>query len=360
MNYNLLICVTEKQWTAIDISSDGNCDRISFDGNDSMNVESHENISDFCTQIQNYYNIDRFSDIEMSIKVVLISEYSNMISGLFSYVKEAKNVSIIDVKDIIPIYVLKNCIVKPGSVIDVRCLGCKYTLFVDENLVVSYINDKAGEEILIQPENFSILFLFDCKNLISDENELKELEERYNKEVKSKQKEIVEQKKKYDELKKKYNEIEACYTQLQKEVEESRTKFDDKRIILRFDKNQLKENASSSFPYGGLFSAFSVASAISTSALSSINKKYICKLLKADGEIVKKGTSLIEIVESISLSDNTPHDTGKKCTIKASTDGRVFYIVKNDDVIKDNDAVVLLSDSADKKSDIMQWYKEMK
>lgn len=215
MVYNLLICVSTKQWTAIDINVEGDCDRISFDGNETIEVDSREAVDYFCAQILNYYNIDSFDDIELNVKIVVVGEYSSLFTDLFMHMKDAKSINIIDSKSIIPIYVLKNCIVKSGGVIGVRCMEEKFTLQVDDDLVVSYVSDNAGEEIIMEPESFSILFRFDCKNLISDEIELKALEEKCIEDAKKKQKEIDEQKKLYTELKKKYDELEGCYIQLQ-------------------------------------------------------------------------------------------------------------------------------------------------
>ncbi len=359
MDYNLLICASGKQWTAIDINSYGDCDRISFDGNETLLVESNEMLSNFCAQILNYYNINSYKDIELNIKIVMVSGYSSLIADLFSQMKDAKSINVIDAKSIIPIYVLKNCIVKPGSKMDVNCLEETFTLQVDDNLLVSFIDDKAGEEIVMEPESFSILFRFDCKNLISDEDELKAVEDKCKKEVEKKQKEIDKQKEKYSELKKEYDELEQYYIQLQNEVEESKTRFDDKRTILRFSIDVFKEGNSGS-AYGGQFLSKIYTSMSPTSAFFGVNTIYSCKLLKSDGEVVKKGTELIEIIESIYRSNSEPIETGKKCIIKANEAGKIFYLVKNGDTIKDNEAVVLLSDSADKRSDIMKWYKDMK
>lgn len=241
MDYNLLVCAACKQWVAIDVDADRECDSISFDGNESMEVGSNEDVANFCEQILNYYNIDSFRDLDLDIKIVVVSVYSNLITDLFIQMEGAKSVNVIDSKSIIPIYVLKNCIVKPGRVIDIRCLDHYFTLQVDDDLIVSYVNDKAGEEIVIDPESFSFLFRFDCENLIFDETEWKALEEKCVKDVKKKQNEIDEQKKLYFELKKKYEELEQCYIQLQSEIKESKSKFDDKRSILRFSADQLEE-----------------------------------------------------------------------------------------------------------------------
>ncbi len=237
MDYNLLVCAACKQWVAIDVDADRECDSISFDGNESMEVGSNEDVANFCEQILNYYNIDSFRDLDLDIKIVVVSVYSNLITDLFIQMEGAKSVNVIDAKSIIPIYVLKNCIVKPGRVIDIRCLDHYFTLQVDDDLIVSYVNDKAGEEIVIDPESFSFLFRFDCENLIFDETEWKALEEKCVKDVKKKQNEIDEQKKLYFELKKKYEELEQCYIQLQSEIKESKSKREIESRLKEVDRN---------------------------------------------------------------------------------------------------------------------------
>lgn len=349
MDYNLLICAGDKQWVAIDINTDGDCDRISFDGNEFMAVESSEAVTDFCAQILNYYNINSFNDIELIIKIVVISEYSNLIEDLFLQMKGAKSINVIDSKSIIPIYVLKNCIVKSGGMIDVRCLEKKFTLQVDDSLVVSYVSDKAGEEIVMEPECFSILFRFDCKNLISDETELKALEEKYTKDIEKKKKEVE---KKQTEVEKKQTEIEnqkILYSELKKKYDELENyhKFDDKRTILRFNTYPFKQFISH------------IEDKYRHSLLSLPSCKYICKFLKTDGDIVTQGTKLIEISASFTGIAGVCLGTETRF-IEAKEDGRIFYLVKNGAHVKDQEAVVLISDPADKRTDIMKWYNEMK
>ena len=73
-------------------------------------------------------------------------------------VQKSQNVNIIDAKNMIPLYVLKNCIVKPGGIIDIECLGKTFTLSVDDNCVVAFDGEKAGQSISMTPEDFSLLF----------------------------------------------------------------------------------------------------------------------------------------------------------------------------------------------------------
>ena len=347
MNYNLLICISSKEWVAIDVDSTGKCDRISFDGNESLTVESNEMLLHFCTQICNYYNIDSFKDIDLNIKIVLISEYSNLIADMFSKMKDVNRINVISAENIIPIYILKNCNLKPGSKMDIKCLGDILSIKVDNNLMISFVNDSMGNEIIIEPESFSYLFRFDCKNLISNEFEIKNLEDKWKKKTKEKQTEIDELKKNYLDLKKQYDNLEQMYQELQNEV--NKQKIDEMRTIVRFSDDYLKKSNSESskvFFYNRYYE----------------QKKFSCKLLKSDGDIVRQGTSLIEIDEMVrsSLSLGEWRENGNKCFIKAITDGRIFYLIKNGDVVKDNDAVAILTDSTDNRIGVMNWYKKMK
>lgn len=347
MNYNLLICISSKEWVAIDVDSTGKCDRISFDGNESLTVEANEMLLHFCTQICNYYNIDSFKDIDLNIKIVLISEYSNLIADMFLQMKDVNSINVISAENIIPIYILKNCNVKPGSKMDIKCLGDILSMKVDSNLMISFVNDSIGNEIVIEPESFSYLFRFDCKNLITNEFEIKNLEDKWKKKTKEKQTEIDELKKNYLDLKKQYNNLEQMYQELQNEV--NKQKIDEIRTIVRFSDDYLKKSNSESSRV-----AF---------GLRLEEKKFSCKLLKSDGDIVRKGTSLIEIDEEVRpfyITDYEWRKNGNKCFIKAITDGRIFYLVKNGDIVKDNDAVAILTDSTDNRIDVMNWYKKMK
>ena len=346
MDYKLLICTTDKQWMAIDINVDGKCDRISFNGNEALPVKKKESVVDFCEQILNYYNMDTFCDVELSVKIVMISEYSNLILDLFEQLKGAKSINVIDAKSIIPIYILKNCIVRQGSRINVNCFDTIFTFQVDKSLLMSYIGEKAGNEIAMEPEYFSTLFEFDCGNLIFDE-----------KEIDNQKKKFSELKKKFDELenayiklKERYEESENAYIQLENEVEKNKSRLNDRRYILGFSSDNL-EITEHSHPFC-LWSSNN--SSIRRWITGRPNKiSYICKLLKSDGEVVKKGTSLIKIMEK-----HDDYGTGRECIIKANEDGRIFYLVKNGDIIEDNEAVILLSDVVDCRDDIIKWYKK--
>ena len=137
MEYNLLICTSTTKWIAIDINPNGELERISLDGNDFEEVCSTENVLEFCTKILGYYNINKFNDIQLNVKIVMVSKYSPLISELFGQIKDACSVNIIDAKTIIPIYVLKNYPVKANRKIGIFCMGESFCFKVDDELTVS-------------------------------------------------------------------------------------------------------------------------------------------------------------------------------------------------------------------------------
>lgn len=359
MDYNLMICICDKSWVAIDVNNIGECDRISFLGNEMMLVNSTEDISSFCNQILDYYNIDKFIDIDLSIKIVLVSEYTKLIEELYSYFVGVKDVNIIDAKTLLPLCVLKNCKVKAGSAIDLKCLGKEFSVQIDDKLNVSYVEDKAGKELIVEPEQFAFLVNFDCTNLISNEEALTELEATYRKKLEDKDKEISLQKATYEALRKKCAELEQFCIKLQADLDAKR--FDKSRKIVAFKESELSScqtssNSTTTAMLGSFFGATSILRDISSSGES---KKTVCEFLQTDGELVKKGTPLVKIVEYYCI-DKERRKTGREVVLKAKEDGRVFYLAKNGDLVKDKDVIAIISDPADIRRDVMNWYKDMK
>ena len=358
MDYKLLICTSSNYWTAVDVNNEGDCDRISFDGNEQMKVKTVEDVKEFCAQILNYYNISSFTDIPIDIKIVLISDYSELIIELYEIVKKSSNVNLIAVKSILPIWLLKKCVVKPGGVIDVECLKEVFTLGIDDNYVVSYEEKRTGKNIVINPEDFVLLYRFECSNLLSDEEEKKELEAKYKElEMKTEQ-EFSKCKELYDDLQSKYKELEDKYA---REVEQKEKYLQEKRIIVWFDKKKLRMSNSSNSMFissgnvGTMMRAFA-----NVYSVEPEKPVYKCKWLKKDGDIVSEKENLLEIIECYEKSNSANVETGRKCKIKATMAGRVFFLAKDNQWLENNAPVALMSDPSENKQTLMEWYKAMK
>ena len=329
MEYNLLICTSTAKWIAIDINPNGELERLSLDGNDFAEVHSTEDVLEFCEKILGYYNINKFNDINLNIKIVMVSKYSPLNLELFMQLKDTASVNLIDAKTVIPIYVLKNCLVKANTKIGILCMEERFSFIVDDNLTVSYENTEEGEELRIEPESFSIVFRFNCKNLISDERAFKELEKKFGKEL-----EIIN-----NEL----EELRHRYIQLNSKKEENKKILDSRRIILKFDNQVIDQyHVFHEYPQN--------------------EDIYQCKLLKSDGDIVELETEIVtihkcnNIIGKLEFSQEELFDPFHDFKMKTKSTGKIFYLVKDGDQIKRNDALAILSDPLDECEDIMQWY----
>ena len=322
MEYNLLICTSTAKWIAIDINPNGELERLSLDGNDFAEVHSTEDVLEFCAKILGYYNINNFNDINLNIKMVMVSKYSPLNLELFMQLKDAASVNLIDAKTVMPIYVLKNCLVKANTKIGILCMEERFSFIVDDNLTVSYENAEEGEDLRIEPENFSIVFRFNCKNLISVEREFKELEKKQD-EIKSLQEEQIGLNNDFVELDKHNNRENARIREFKKNIES--------RInIIRLNTNKC-EKSWNPFCFRDL-------------------SDYKVQLLKSEGDIIERGTDII----SFYMDSGQPYD---RSTIATTSRGKIHYLVKDGDIIRSHDAVAILYDPLDKKKDVIRWYK---
>lgn len=342
MEYNLLICTSTAEWIAIDINPNGELERLSLDGNDFAEVHSTEDVLEFCAKILGYYNINNFNDINLNIKIVMVSKYSPLNLELFMQLKDAASVNLIDAKTVMPIYVLKNCLVKANTKIGILCMEERFSFIVDDNLTVSYENTEEGEKLRIEPESFSIVFSFNCKNLISDEREFEKLEKKHaenieeqKKEVEKKKKEIIELKEKNTALKNDLVELKQRYNSANTRIEEFKANIESRREIIRFDASKLESS-----PPLGIMPLVR-------------NLDYKVKILKSEGDIIERGTDIISFLES----GSGYYFTRNGDTIATESRGKIHYLVKNGDVIHSNDAVAILSDPMDETEDVLKWYK---
>lgn len=347
MTYNLVICAAPDHWVAVDVANDGSCDKISFDGNERAVLHSIEDITAFCDQILNYYNIDSFSELSLDVKVVVVGEKADFIAELFEHVKGANRINIINAEIVIPIFALKKCLVKQGSTIDIECMDQIFTLSVDENGLVSYLDEHIGTSIPMMPEDFALFVRFDCNNLLSDEKEKKKLESQYKsckEKVDEQQKEIEKQKKAYEELLEKYRHLEATsqleHNRLQNQINE----YDNasKRKIVRFARQEVRRENG----YGSWYYYFVMG--------GTNSGRYLCHLKKEDGDAVSKGEEVLDLI----LFYNG--ETEKKCVVKATASGIIHYLVKEGGFVKRNSDIGIIADPSDTRDAVMKWYHETK
>lgn len=337
-----MICASPEHWVAVDVANDGSCDKISFDGNERAVLHSIEDITAFCDQILNYYNIDSFSELPFDVKIVVVGEKADLIAELFEHVKCASRINIINAEIVIPILALKKCLVKQGSTIDIECMDQIFTLLADENGLVSYMDEHIGTSIPMLPEDFASLVRFDCSNLFSDEKEKKEFERQY----KSCKEKVDEQKKEIEKQKVAYEELLKKYNRLQNQINEY--EYASKRKIVRFSQQQekIKEGAY-------LYNASSIWGCSSDSYAG-----HLCHLKKKDGDTVSKGEELLELIRYSRSFSNAK--IVRTCSVKATASGIIHYLVKDVKTVKRYTDIGIIADPSDTREAVMKWYHETK
>lgn len=363
MEYNLLICISEKKLMALDVIDLDNIDRISIEGNDFLEIKEESSIVEFSKYIKEYYNIDSFTDININICIVSFYAKRKDLNLIYKDMKDASRLDIIDAKVYLPILLLKESSIKANSIVNVYCFENSYIMKITSDLGIEYILEGNGDEVKLEPEMFSIIFMFTCDGLISDEAEIrklksnyKELLNEYKSSIEKKDKEIEKYEDRYKKLELKYENIIKEIEILKREKEEQNKIKNTKRSVIWFTKDLIKSTSIyESNLRGEIFSLpLMAASAI-------VNKKeYKIRNLHKSGDIITKGTNITEIVEYVKTSIGELKETGRKCTIKAKYSGRIFYLKDNNVCVTNDVEIAIITDESDTKKDVMKWYKDMR
>ena len=258
----------------------------------------------------------------------MVSKYSPLISELFMHMKDAVSVNLIDAKTVFPMYALKNCLGETNKKISIICMDERFSFEMDDELRVKYKNNIGDEEIHIEPESFVTVNSFTFGNLFSKVKELRNLERKY-----------------YD-LQSKLAILDKKHHAVNERMDKIKRYLECRREIIRFDTN----NVIIDHPFSGRITS-------STYLYENLHEKVCkCKLLKSDGDIVEGGMDIVSLDD-----DHDPTDLNLvicDCTILTRSTGKLHYLVENDDYIKFNDAVAILSDPLDERKDVLQWYRD--
>lgn len=346
MKYELLMFISERQLSAIDINDEGVTDNISLDGNDVLEYSNQADIDQFCYYIKDYYNIDMFSDIDINITIVTFGMCYSNYTYLFECVKEATMVNLIDAKVLLPVLLLKTETVQNNKKYHVISFETSYCIKVDENYQCIYLEEEKNSEILnISIEQYKLILKFDCNHLIDDKKKYQEIENTFLMEKKKSDKE-------YQNMLEKYNvalkEIETLKKDLQKSQEEL------KKVIDVENKNKSRTICRCHIIKREPTGYKGIASMLGGS-FETIGAKYKIHNIFRDGDIVKKDTHIAKIQQVYGeevIRDNIS-------LVKANASGRIFFLKKNNEYVKDNDIVAIIGVESDTRADVMEWYKKI-
>lgn len=153
MDYNLLICISKDKLMAMDIQDEDVVDRISIEGNDSIDFQQNGDIENFCEHIKNYYNIEQLSEITINASVIYFNASKDNLNILLECLKDVASINVIDSKKILPIIALKKLEIEEGTIVNINCFDNQFTMEVGEKFQVNYIDEKKEPRLILNRKN---------------------------------------------------------------------------------------------------------------------------------------------------------------------------------------------------------------
>ena len=341
MRYQVLILMAKEKLAAMDVDADGKAEAISIEGNAVMKYGSEDGVKEFCRYLKDYYNIEEFSDIDLSITVIRFDALQHDTICMFEQLKAAGDCNLISVERLLPLLVLKEGVLKPGRTVLVEIFGSTYSVGISNNLKIECKKGGKGQDKLKLPvERLSLYYYFDANNLIDNKSELKRCQEEFQREL-SEKKDLLNQfeKRMQDERARADTaeaKIEWMYSYIcQIKNQKSRSV---ERCICKF--KEKKENVKRSPSWLTLLTPV----------------KYQIEYVVDNLDILKKYQRVAIARGYCNDTRNSAYDT----FITASGDGRVYLLKKSGAIIHDGDAVAIIGDLSDSREEIMQWYEKNK
>lgn len=362
MDYNLLICISKDKLMAMDIQDEDVVDRISIEGNDSIDFQQNGDIENFCEHIKNYYNIEQLSEITINASVIYFNASKDNLNILLECLKDVASINVIDSKKIFPIIALKKLEIEEGTIVNINCFDNQLTMEVGENLQVNYIDEKKGTTLDIEPEELKLLYFFDCEGLVADKNKADESEQKYQIALKKEQEKTLKAKEDYVTLEKKYKQVSEELEKINEAVKNRMELLESRRQIIKFEVEE-EEKEEVEHTNGGIFYAMKMVGKYQ-SALENI---YLVENKHRDGDIVsaKKIIANVRVYKNLHNSDKTEVSKynlycQRTISIKTSEAGKIYYLRKDDEVINVGADIAILADPRDTREQVMEWYNQIR
>lgn len=354
MDYNLLICISKDKLMAMDIQDEDVVDRISIEGNDSIDFQQNGDIENFCEHIKNYYNIEQLSELTINAAVIYFNANKDNVNILLECLKDVASINVIDSKKIFPIIALKKLEIEEGTIVNINCFDNQLTMEVGENLQVNYIDEKKGTTLDIEPEELKLLYFFDCEGLVADKNKAEESEQKYQIALKKEQEKMLKAKEDYVTLEKKYKQVSEELKKVNDAIKQGKELLESRRQILKFKEDKKAEGLDRDIRLTLQVNLFGIK--------KEQIRKYVYKVKNKhrDGDIVnaKKIIADIGVYVAIGSTDN-PY-CQRTISIKSSEVGRIYYLRKDDEVINVGDDIAILADPRDTREQVMEWYNQIR
>lgn len=369
MDYRVMIFMAGERLAAIDIGPDGKTDAISIDGNEVMEYNSGKEIKEFCQYIKNYYNIDAFSDLGMSVFILRFDAVMEKVFALLEEIRGAAEYNVVSVEKLLPWMAMKEGVLKSGTAIQMRTFDIVYTVSLNNDMVMKCQSGGEKEHSYLLPKEKFAECDYLSKNILSgDEEEKNELRKKYEIEIANKEERIKELERKLLEEKEKTREVEnrlaEALTDIQKnEIEKEHNanrcicrlqcvnKEKDRMFVEQNLKGDSHDNLSCLNVLGSL--------------LGSVRYIFHWEKCCSNGEIVKKGQKMA-MAKAYSYFgmegefSKSPHRcSDNDFIIKAEVSGRLFWLQEPETELAYGADIAVIGDVSDTKEETMRWYEKI-
>lgn len=364
MEDKLLIFISEGTLCALEVYDDNNCEFVSLEGNSYMDYTELRDIDRFIQYIKDSYNTDGLETLAMSTIIVNCGAEAVNVDALYESFTFAKYKNMVNIINILPIVaVAKNLI--STEVINLEFMGGKYKISSNENdFLMCEPCDDSDDAFRIKPEYFSVLYNLDINTLTN-----------------------------HDAIQKIKNEKNALVCEYEERIETIRTELDEVakskahlEILLLCCKKQIEEMEKDK---GRVVCTVSESSLVQLSVPEGVRKTDFNKIIKDVGKLF----SSVEFEVNKRLNEGTSVKKGESiCTLKVDTDflraqtrfivpfapvvneivrnfglfpvydvvapkdGKVFYLVNNDERVSKGKAIAIIGNNEDTEKEVMDWY----
>lgn len=345
MKYQVLIFMSKDRLSAIDIGADGKVDEISIDGNNMIAYTSKVQIEEFCRHIKNYYNIEDFSDLEMSVFILRFDALMQDVFVLLDEIREAQECNLVSAEKAILWFVLKEGLIKAGTAIQISVFGVIYTVSLDNNLILNcQIGGKKEDSFAFPKEKFAEYSHLSENSLIDYEDEKNELCKKFVAKLKEKERQIEELRQQLIDEKGKRKNAEDKLKESEKNIEENERSAN--RYICKLEKDYSHDN-----PF----------------ALGLRRYKYNLECHCHNTEIVKRGQKIAVVEVSYSYTvfygfmiEKWERSSNDDFVITAAAPGRLFWLHEQGTELEYGSDIAVIGDISDTKEDVMKWYEKNK
>lgn len=354
MDYNLLICISKDKLMAMDIQDEDVVDRISIEGNDSIDFQQNGDIENFCEHIKNYYNIEQLSEITINASVIYFNAKKDNVNVLLECLKDVASINVIDSKKIFPIIALKKLEIEEGTIVNINCFDTQLTIEVGENFQVNYIDEKKGTTLDIEPEELKLLYFFDCEGLVADKNKAEELEQKYQIDLKKEQEKTLKAKEDYVTLEKKYKQVSEELEKINEAVKNRMELLESRRQIIKFKEDKKAEELDRDIRLTLQVNLFGIKKEQIRKYVYKVNNKH------RDGDLVNAKKIIADIGVYVAIGSTDNSYCQRTISIKTSAAGKIYYLRKDDEVINIGDDIAILADVGDTREQVMEWYNQIR